>query len=472
MLKKSIFTGIRWNFISSLISNINQFIKLFIFATFLTPQEFGIAAIVFVFIYFLNMFVDLGVGSAIIYFKDVKKNEINSLYWLSIFSGFSLFVFLFSLSPIIANFYQIKQLQNLIMISSVVFIISSFSYIYAVLFEKNLNFKILAISEIISSTLSTIFAYILILLNFGVYSIVLSFVLKAFIYSVIVIIYGLKYFKPSFHFSLKEIKRFLNFGIYQLGEKTINYFYSQLDILILGKILSVHEVGIYSLSKQITVKPFFFINPIISRVLFPVMAKFQDNVEQLRKLYLSTFETLTAINIPIYTLIIIYADSITYILGDKWKEATIIIQLLSVYYLLRTLINPVGIYLLSTGKVKTLFFTNIILLFLTAFFIIIGSIYGLIGICIGLICIAFLLFFGEWFLFVRKQLQIQLINQYLPAIKILIISVVSSTPILVFNLSPLAKITLFPIYIFSYMVLSYFLNKQILINLKEILWKS
>ncbi len=148
---------------------------------------------------------------------------------------------------------------------------------------------------------------------------------------------GLKEYKPSFVFKVGKIKEFLSFGAYQMGEKSINYFNSQVDTILIGKLLGMEALGIYSIAKQLIMRPAQVINPIITKVTFPTMAKVQEDTERLKKIYLKTMNYLSSINFPIYAFLFVMApDLVPLIFGDKWYEAIVIVQILSIYGAIRS----------------------------------------------------------------------------------------------------------------------------------------
>jgi O-antigen/teichoic acid export membrane protein len=93
--------------------------------------------------------------------------------------------------------------------------------------------------------------------------------------TILLLFKGMKSYKTSFIFSHTEIRNFYSFGFYQLGERTLNYFASQFDTIIIGKILCADKLGIYTVAKNLIMKPAQIINPIVTKVAFPTMAKVQ-----------------------------------------------------------------------------------------------------------------------------------------------------------------------------------------------------
>lgn len=149
-----------------------------------------------------------------------------------------------------------------------------------------------------------------------------------------------------------------------MAEKTLNYFNSQIDTLLIGKLLGVETLGVYNIAKQIIMKPIQIINPIVSKVSFPVMAKIQHDTDKLKEIYLKTINLLSSTNFPIYLFMFITAPQlVALIFGEKWIDAVVIVQILSIYGALRSIGNPVGALLLAKGRADWGFYWNLSLFF-------------------------------------------------------------------------------------------------------------
>jgi len=402
-LKQKSITGVKWTSLSVVINAITQLLQISILARYLEIEAFGLVAIVMVVIGFSQTFVDLGMSSAIIHKQDVSINQLSTLYWLNILSAIIVFGVIVLIAPYIAGFYNNLELINLIILTSITIVIQSFGKQFFVLFEKELQFNIIAKIDIFATISGLIFAILLAINNFGVYSLIYPLILTMSIKSILQIYFGLKYHKPKFYFNIYEVKEFIIFGLYQMANGIVNYFNSQFDIIIIGKIFGSETLGLYSIIKQLVMRPAQIINPVVTRVAFPVMAKVQKDTDKLKEIYLKIINILSTINFSVYiSMIILAPEIITIFLGEKWLHGIEIFQILSLYALFRSTGNPIGSLVLAKGKPQYEMFWNIGSFFIIPITLYVSSSYGILGVCWGWLILTISLMIPNWY-FLRKS---------------------------------------------------------------------
>jgi len=402
-LKSKTIDGIKWTSISAMIIAIIQILQLSLLTHYLEPSDFGLMAIVMVVIGFSNMFLDLGIGAVIIHNQAITHDELSSLYWMNILIGTILSFTIYTIAPYIYFVYQEKELVSIIHILSISFIISSIGSQYTILFQKKLKFNIIAKINILSVSVAFIIAVISAIKGMGVYALVYAYLANVITLTIINILLGYKEYRPSFRYNFKEIKPMLSFGSFQMGERTLNYFHSQFDVILIGKLLGLEVLGIYNIAKTISMYPANMINPIINKVAFPIMAKFQNNSEKLKIMYLRMIGYIASINFPLYIILIILAEPIILTLfGEKWRGSIVILQILSIYTAIRSIGNPIGSLILARGRVKLGFYWNLFIFSCMPLVIYIGSFWGLEGIAYSMVIIMFLLMvIPNWYFLVK-----------------------------------------------------------------------
>lgn len=401
-LKQKTITGLKWTTYSTIIVTLLQLAQISILARFLDPSAFGLMALVMVVIGFSQAFLDMGISNAIIHKQEISHEQLSTLYWVNVLAGIVLFTIVCAVAPLVASFYHEPELTLLTILVGVTFLIQPFGQQFMVLWQKEMRFaemaKIDIINKFVSLAVSVWFAYD----GYGVYALVYGTIAGVVIQTSQFMVLGLREHKPSFVFRVAEIKEFMSFGAYQIGERTINYFNSQIDTLLIGKLLGAEALGIYSIAKQLIMRPAQIFNPIITKVTFPMMAKIQDDTERLKNIYLKTIHYLSSVNFPIYALMIVLAPELVMVLfGDKWMDAVPIVQILSIYGALRSTGNPIGSLLLAKGKAKLGFYWNLGLFFYVPFGVYISSLWGLISVSWGLVFIMASLMIPNWYFLVR-----------------------------------------------------------------------
>lgn len=477
-LKKQAIIGVKWTSLSIGIRSVLQLIQLVVLARFLSADDFGLVAIVMVVIGFSQLFMDMGISNAIIHKQEITNIQLSSLYWLNIFSGIGLTVIVFLISPIIARFYNNEGVIPLLQLLSFSFVINAVGNQYRVLLRKELKFNILAKIEVIADVGAFICAIILAIEGFGAYSLVFATLTTAIISNLMLVFIGFKTHKPQFTYQHHEIISFLNFGLYQMGQTSIVYFNNKFDVILIGKLLGTEALGIYSLIKQLVMRPSQVINPVITGVTFPIMAKVQNDLPQLKSIYLKIINYLSSINFPIYILMVVLASLlVTLLLGEKWINAIELFQMLSVYALVRSTTSPAGSLLLSRGRADIGFWWSIGEFMLMPLIIYIFSHWGLLGIAFGLFLFQIIMLFPNWYFIVKKMCNASFMEYFRVQVQPLLTTILSVCLAVwftdVFHLDNIMQIiTISLITVSLYVLLSFWLNNEFIREIKNIIFKK
>lgn len=405
-LKTKAVGGVKWTAVSALTASISQLLLIAILARLLDKIDFGLIAISSFIIGFTQIFLDMGISNAIIHKQDVSNDQLNSLYWLNIFSGIIIFFVVFLTSGFIAKVYNEPKLQNIVNLTSTTFLIQPIGAQFDVLLRKELKFKSLAIRDVISKIIILLSGCVFGYLGFGVYSLVYSNIIGLSVSTILVFFIGIKVHKPKFHFVYSDIKPFLSFGVFQMGEKVMNYFNSQADNIIIGKFLGMEVLGTYNIAKNLVMRPAQIINPIITKVSFPVMAKVQNDIPKLKHIYLKSLRLMSSVNFPIFIFMSFFArDIVLTMFGNKWQDAISVLSILSIYSLIRSTGNPVGSLQLARGKADWGFYWNSILLIFVPLTIYVGSFWGVVGVCYAFLILQVILFPIGWKFMINRLCQ-------------------------------------------------------------------
>lgn len=168
-------------------------------------------------------------------------------------------------------------------------------------------------------------------------------------------------------------------------------------MILIGKLLGTETLGLYSIAKELILKP----AQLITKIAFPVMSK----VNHVKRIYLKLINYIASVNFPIYVVSFILApEIITLFLGEKWLEATTVFQILSIWALLRSISNPVGSLVMAMGKPQYEMYWNIGMMFFAPTVVYISSFWGIEGIAWGNVGSILVLFVPGWYFLVNKLL--------------------------------------------------------------------
>ena len=198
-----------------------------------------------------------------------------------------------------------------------------------------------------------------------------------------------------------------------MGSTLLDFFSHDADILIIGKMLGAEKLGVYSLAKQIVMRLFSIINPIVINVLSPLLSSIQKQKEKLKSSFLKVVKYLAYINFPVYALIIVASKEILYYMyGPEYADAYPVLSFLAVAYCLSAIGNPVGSLQIATGRTDIGFKWTIIRVLVTPVFIFIGSIYSITAVAAFYAFLSVSLLIPLWYIQLRPMADIRLTEYF------------------------------------------------------------
>ena len=460
MKQSKIVSGVKWTALSSLVVVVVQTLQIIIVSRFLTKEEFGIASLVLVMSGFAQIFIDFGISNALISKKEISKKEIDSLFWLTLIISFIVFVLFNVLSPLISGFYEIKEISSLIFILSLTILFSGVSSLYKSLKQRDLDFNYMAIIDVLGVIVGLIISSIVAYKGGGAYSLIFAIFASSCLVSILYIINGLNKFGfPKSFIKKIDLEYYIKFGLFQLGEKFLIYFNSQVDLIIIGKIMNADIVGSYSIAKQLSMKISTFFNAVISRVTLPILAKVNSDADNIKMQYVNTVSILTFFLAPVFGLVIINSEIIIKLLfGEKWFDVIPILNILCVYMYFRTAGSPVGSLLLVFNKPHYTFYWNFVSFFIFTPLIIYFSLRGIYVLCVFLVVYSILIKIPEYFLLVNKVISLNFFSYILNIFISFIVALFSYFLVKTFD------ITLF--YVSSVLFLILYVITSVLLNFR------
>jgi lipopolysaccharide exporter len=361
-LKQQAVSSVKWSGISTGIVTALQFITTAVLARLLSPSDFGLMGMIMVVIGFAQAFADMGISNAIIHRQDATIDQLSSLYWANIIAGAIIFCVVCAGTPLIVGFYREPRLDGLLHLTAVIFLITPLGQQFQILLQKELQFNRLAKIEIATSVVYPAVAISLAFSGFGVFALIWAVLANTTARVFLLCGACWHQWRPRFHFARQDLKGYMHFGLYQMGERSINYLNSNLDYLLIGSMLGANSLGYYTLAYNLIIKPSTVINPVITKVAFPVFSKIQNETERLKSGYLKVLQLLATVNFPMMSgLAAVAPVAVPVIFGEQWLPSVILIQILAIVGLLRSTGNPVGSLLLAKGRADLGFKWNLAL---------------------------------------------------------------------------------------------------------------
>lgn len=407
---KTILFGLGWSSLSTVINGLTQVLRLTILTRFLEKEDFGIVAILTFISGVTLTFSDMGFAAAIMSQKDLKRHEFLNLYW----TQFILFTFAFVVISCcaypIANFYKTPALCILIPVILIELPLMGIGKLYDTVLQKHMFFKTIAIRNIVAATSSLMLAIILAFAGYGVYSMVLSILFNALVINVWNFAKGQTEYRIQFQrINLKSTSSLIRVGVYQMGTQILDYISAKLDILIISIFLGTSELGVYNLAKELILKFVMVFNSIASRVMLPVLAKYQDNLAEMKRLFLGFIGKLSLVNAPIIAFIVLFHEIIVRIFyGTSYMETGTIMQIMAVWSMFIVVGMPNSYVAIATKRTDITFAYTIIRIIIMSALLFAFARTSLIHAAWTMIGAYAIMFFVNWRLLLKRILNLDL----------------------------------------------------------------
>jgi len=346
--------GMSWSLLAQLIVQGFSLIITAILARLLTPTDYGLIGMVMVFVGFARLFSKLGFGQALIQKIDISDKHLSSVFWLNIAIGGMLTILLVLSSPLIANFYREPQLVPLLITISITFLITPCNIVQRSILQRELNFRTLSLLRISSNIVAGIIAVIMAFRGFGVWSLVTQILVSSFVE--VVATWFVVTWRPQFRFDYLAVRSLLRYSLNFSGYTFVDYWARNADNLLIGRYLGTSMLGIYSRAYSLMLLPISQIFVVVSQVMYPVLAKIQEDIDKVRNVYIRATGLLMFVSAPIMLGLWALAQPfIGFYLGPNWNEVVPILQYLCIVGLIRTLTITGKWVFQSQGHVHTMF---------------------------------------------------------------------------------------------------------------------
>lgn len=316
-MKNKVFSNFIWRFAEQCGAQGVSFLVAIILARLLSPNDYGTVALLTVFISFLNVFVDSGMGNALIQKKNADNIDFSSVFYFNIVWCLFLYGVLYACAPSIADFYDNPQLISLTRVAGLTIVISGVKNIQQAYISRNLQFKKFFFSTLFGTITSAVVGIIMAYEGFGAWALVAQNLTNAFI-DMIFLWVTVKW-RPQKVFKLSRLKTLFSFGWKLLASGLIDNIYNNLRQLIIGKMYSSSDLAYYNKGKSWPYMIIMNINSSIDSVLLPTMSKAQDSAVQVKNMTRRAIKTSVYVMAPLLMgMFFLATPLISLILTDKW----------------------------------------------------------------------------------------------------------------------------------------------------------
>ncbi len=327
-----VVSGLAWRFAERVGAQGVAFIVSIILARLLAPEVYGTIALVTVFTSILNVFVDSGLGNALIQKKDADDLDFSSVFYFNVFVCCFLYLIMFFASPLIARFNHEPSLTPVIRVLSLTLIISGVKNIQHAYVAKTMQFKRFFFATLGGTIGAAIIGVYLAYKGFGVWALVAQHVFNTAVDALILWI-TVKW-RPKRMFSWERLKRLLSYGWKLLISALLDTGYGKIRQLIIGRMYSTSDLAFYNRGETFPNLIIDNVNSSINSVLFPTMSRIQDDKSRLKDMTRRSIKTSTYVMAPLMMGMAFCAEPLVrFLLTDKWLDCVPYMRIFCITYM-------------------------------------------------------------------------------------------------------------------------------------------
>lgn len=391
-LKNKAVHGAKWSFVDNIANSGVTFLVGLILARLLTPAEYGIMAMIAIFIAISNSIVDSGFSNALIRKIRVEEVDYNTVFMFNLIVSIVLYVFLYIYAPAVSLFFNEPILIDVLRVIGCILIINALGIIPRTILVRNIDFKTQTKVSIISSVSSGLIGIGMAMTGWGVWSLVWQQLSRQILNSLFLWMYCR--WTPQWEFSVKSFREMFGFGYKLLLSGLLDTLYKNIYYVVIGRFYTSVQLGQYTRAEQFNTIFSSNLTSIVQRVSYPVLSSIQEEPERLREAYrqiikitmLVTFACMMGLAAIAKPLIII-------LIGEKWLVAVSFLQIICFSGMLYPL-HAINLNILQVRGRSDLFLKlEIMKKVIAGFPILIGIFYGIEYMLWGSVLTSFISYF-------------------------------------------------------------------------------
>lgn len=377
MANKDFKAGIFYSAIGKYSNVIVQFIVNIILSRLLTPADYGVVAIVQIFLAFFTMLSDMGIGPAIIQNKELSDDDIRVIFKFSIYLAILLGIIFVFLGYPVSLFYSNEVYIPIFVILGISVFFHAVFVVPRALLLKEKSFKTVNVVDVLSSVIKGIVSIILAYLGFKYYAIIIGGIVQSMMK--FIFYYIPTKISPMTPMRKEPMIKIWSFSRNQFSFNFINYFSRNLDSILIGRYLNAGQLGYYNKSYQLSLYPNQILAGVITPVIQPILSDYETELDVIKKVYLRITRILANIGVPLSVFCFFAANDIIFFLfGNQWGNSIPSFQILAVSIWIQMIASSTGAIYQSSNRTDLLLVSGIQSMILNVTSIVIGVSIGTI----------------------------------------------------------------------------------------------
>jgi teichuronic acid exporter len=391
-LKKQALSGVFWSSMQLFGNQGVSFLVSIILTRLLLPTEFGLIAMLSIFMGLGAALINGGLTQSLIRTQDIGEEDFATVFYFNLGGSILIYVIIFLCAPLIASFYNQELLTLIVRVYAITFVINAFGAIQLTRLNRKMDFKTQMKISIPATILSGITGISLAYMGFGVWSLVWSGIVQA-LAGTIQLWYWAKW-KPLWVFSREKFNHHVHYGAKLMFSSILDIIFTNAYTIIIGKFFAPAQVGYYNRADTLQMLPVGNISSIVTKVSYPLFSSIQNDDIRLKSVYQRIMQMVIFLVAPTLILMAVLAEPLfRFLFTEKWLPAVPFFQILC----MNGILYPIHSYNLQILNVKgrsDLFLRlEVIKKLLVVVVVVISFQYGIFGLLYGSVITSILCYF-------------------------------------------------------------------------------
>lgn len=391
-LKQATIRSAGWSSLSIGAKALLTLMSVPILARLISPEHYGVVGLATLVVEMVALFGEVGFHSALIQRKRVFRLDLDTAFWTNVLVGLVLALAVLAAAPIAVWFFKEPRLANILLVSAAALIVSNAAALHHTILIRSMRFRDIAVVEMIAIVSRIGSAIALAWQGYGYWALVFSALISFGVAGVLR--FYLVPWLPRMRFEKARFLSLWRFGRNILADNMVAYFANNVDYVIVGRLLGPRMLGFYQMAFTLPDMLRKNLTQVLSRVLFPVFSRLQDDNERLLSGVRTVNQLVAVVALPLLGgLLVIAPTLVPFYFGANWLMVTAPLQWLCIAGIVRTLGLAFGPVFHAKGRPDVTVKLSLVRVPLVAGAVWLGSHWGILGAATGFACISVLWFF-------------------------------------------------------------------------------
>lgn len=381
-VKRGILSGFAWQGITKVVVQLASWGATIFVARLISPGDYGIMAAAAVFAQLLTVVTELGLGQGLIQRQEMTRADEDGVFYVSLLLALGAYGLLFMAAPMVAGFYAMPILSDVLRLLGLMVVFGALKTVPLALAMRRMDFRYRSLVEMGASLAMTATVITLALLGYGLWALVWGPIVNQLVMMIAFLPLLKRFPRPTLW--SRPVAQIMGFGVKVTSTSMLYFIWSRADVMIIGRVLGERALGMYSMAFQLAVLPLDKVGSIFNHVMFPAMARLQQNLRQSQEVFLDLHRYLLLITYPLlFGLIAVAEDLTALLLAEAWLPIVPYLQGLCLISALRVsgMLMPAALY--ARGKPGLVVrYSGLCVLVLPPSFLI-GAQFGLQGVVVA-----------------------------------------------------------------------------------------